>query len=193
MNSADIIRRMIEAGCPADLIADVALLAGEVSALERRRAADAQRQKDKRERDRGDGDSHVTSRDSRDVTDEPLDKEKSPTPPKEINLFEEKITTPRARKGSASAFPCPDGVDPQHWEDFLANRKAKRLTNTPTAHRGILKSISELSDDEWPPGRLVQFAAENGWGSINDPRTSYRSIGNGNRPHHDRKSGWLNA
>lgn len=69
-------------------------------------------------------------------------------------------------------FACPVGVEPQHWRDFLANRKRRRLTNSETAYEGQLRALSQLADDEWPPGRLVQHAAEKGWGSINDPRSS---------------------
>jgi hypothetical protein len=76
--------------------------------------------------------------------------------------------TPRARK---AAWPCPDGVDPQHWADLMANRKAKKLAATKTAYDGQLKKLAELSDEEWPPGRLVQHAAEHGWAAIHDPRT----------------------
>jgi DNA-binding transcriptional regulator YhcF (GntR family) len=86
----------------------------------------------------------------------------------------------------AKPFALPDrmGIDPQHWKDFLANRKRKRLPSTATAYEGQLRALTALSDDEWPPGRLVQHAAEKGWGSINDPRSS--GIHNGNRPANDR-------
>jgi len=73
---------------------------------------------------------------------------------------------------SPRAWSCPPGVNPQHWTDFKRNRRTKRLTNSETAYRGQLKAIAELTDDEWPPGRLVEYAAEKGWGSINDPRTT---------------------
>lgn len=68
-------------------------------------------------------------------------------------------------------WACPNGVDSQHWRDFLMNRRTKRLTNSKTAHEGQLKALAELADDEWPPGRLVQHAAEKGWATICDPRT----------------------
>lgn len=68
------------------------------------------------------------------------------------------------------AWPCPPNVNPNHWRDFLKNRKTKRLTNSETAYEGQVRELAKLSDDEWPPGRLVQYAAEKGWGSINDPR-----------------------
>jgi hypothetical protein len=57
--SADLIRRLIEAGTPAELVADVAMMCGEVAALERRRQSDRERQANRR---------HVTSRDTEDVT-----------------------------------------------------------------------------------------------------------------------------
>jgi hypothetical protein len=74
-----------------------------------------------------------------------------------------------ANASSQRAWACPPGVHPDHWRDFRANRKTRRLTNSPTAYAGQLKALSELADDEWPPGRLVQYAAEKGWGSINKP------------------------
>lgn len=77
-----------------------------------------------------------------------------------------------------AVFACPPNVDRQHWADLLANRKRKRLANTVTAYEGQLRALADLSDDEWPPGRLVQHAASKGWGSICDPRQS-----NGNNRH----------
>lgn len=58
--SADLLKRLIEAGTPAELIAEVAMLAGEAAALERRRESDRERQAARR---------HVMSRDTADVTD----------------------------------------------------------------------------------------------------------------------------
>jgi len=57
--SGDLLRRLIEAGTPAELIAEVAMLAGEVAALEKRRKSDRERQAHRR---------NVTSRDTADVT-----------------------------------------------------------------------------------------------------------------------------
>ena len=68
------------------------------------------------------------------------------------------------------AFPMPVGTDPQCWRDFLENRKRKRLGNTATAHRKLLADLARLSDDEWPPPRLIEHAAAHGWGGIYDPR-----------------------
>jgi hypothetical protein len=87
-----------------------------------------------------------------------------------------------------SSFPCPDGVDPEHWADILVNRKSKRLANTPTAHKAILRELEKLSDEEWPPGRIVQHAAERGWGAIFDPRPQNGNR-NGKRPDHQRSRG----
>ena len=54
-----LIARLIEAGTPADLIEEVAMLLAEQKALEKRRANDRQRQQERRYRASG----HVTSRD----------------------------------------------------------------------------------------------------------------------------------
>lgn len=78
---------------------------------------------------------------------------------------------------SPRAWPCPPGVNPAHWRDFLKNRRTRRLTNSETAYQGQLRDLERLSSDEWPPGRLVQHAAERGWGGIYDPNE--RKNGNG--------------
>jgi hypothetical protein len=109
----------------------------------------------------------------------------------ELNTSEPKgssVVVERAPK--PFALPAGMGIDPQHWNDLLANRKRKRLANTPTAYEGQLRAIAQLSDDEWPPGRLVQFAAERGWGAIFDPRSSGGP--NGQRASNDRPSGPIN-
>lgn len=95
-------------------------------------------------------------------------------------------SSPRARP-----WACPPDVDPAHWRDFLKNRKTKRLTNSDTAYQGQLKALADLSDDEWPPGRLVQHAAEKGWAAIHDPRTSLH--GQSSSSTRDRQSNWGSA
>ena len=92
-----------------------------------------------------------------------------PTPPNSIGIIAKAITPSRGRE--AKPFDViPDGVDPAHWRDFLANRKAKRLPNTETAYRGVLRKLSALVDEDWPPGRLIEAIVEKGWGGIYDPR-----------------------
>ena len=76
------------------------------------------------------------------------------------------ITT-RARGGD---FPCPDWAEAGLWRDLKANRKAKRLPNTPTAHAKFLRDILALVDDDWPPGRLLEAIVGRGWAAAYDPR-----------------------
>lgn len=73
-----------------------------------------------------------------------------------------------ARK--ANPFPRPEWAEPQVWSDFLANRRKRRMTNSATAYSQFLSDVERIADDEWPPGRLLAYAAGKGWGSINDPR-----------------------
>lgn len=85
---------------------------------------------------------------------------------------EEKELSSEAKASSPRIWVCPPGVDPQHWADFRKARKTKRATDSETAYRAQLKLLDEISDDEWPPGRLVQLAAEKGYATIIDPRKS---------------------
>lgn len=82
-------------------------------------------------------------------------------------------------------WSCPIGVQAPHWRDFLANRKRKNLTNSETAYLGQLRLLERFASDEWPPGRLVEKAAEKGWATIVDP-AEYETPRNVQRPptHH---------
>jgi uncharacterized protein YdaU (DUF1376 family) len=88
---------------------------------------------------------------------------------------------------SASLFCRPDWADPQHWDDFLLNRKRKRLTNSRTAYAGFIRDIEKHTNAQWPPGRLLEYAAAKGWGSINEPED--QSHGHANRGNHGRMGG----
>jgi uncharacterized protein YdaU (DUF1376 family) len=70
----------------------------------------------------------------------------------------------------ANPFPRPEWADQQVWTDFMANRRKRRMTNSATAYRQFLTDVAKWTDDEWPPGRLLEYAAGKSWGSINDPR-----------------------
>lgn len=192
MSIAELIRAMANAGATSEAIA-IAVEAIESAGA--RVDADKAAARDRKRRQRAkERDGHVTvTGQSRDmdvtVTAEPLS-----LSPNENNSNPHTHTpegdTPRPRK--ALAWPCPADVEPQHWADLMANRRTKRLTNTETAYRGQLAKLAELSDEEWPPGRLVRHAAEHGWAGIHDPRTSQdHRNGHRTRPSfHDRPSGW---
>ncbi len=87
-------------------------------------------------------------------------------------------------KRDSVPWPCPAGVNPQHWQDFLAARKRKRCVHSQTALDGVLSDIAKIADDDWPPGRLVQHAAAKGWASINDPRKPMNGRANGGHHQH---------
>lgn len=87
------------------------------------------------------------------------------------------------RKSVSEVFPRPEWASPEVWADFLRNRKAKRLPNTATAHRKLLKDIAALVDEDWPPGRLLEEIVARGWGAAFDPRPKDFRYGNGTRNH----------
>jgi len=176
---AALARQMHEAGTPIEgiLLALEAVEERDAEAAAKRAKAAARKQA-QRDRER---DSHAT------VTGQSEDRlpslDKSPQTPK-INPTP--LVHTHETRARAVAWPCPEGVDPRHWQDFLAVRKRKRMVSTQTALDGVLSDIAALSNDEWPPGRLVQLAAAKSWGSINKPdgyqngRTTGISMG-GNR------------
>lgn len=113
--SKDIIKRLVEAGTPADLIADVACALAEVSVLEQRRSSERKRKAKQRERDK---ECHVTSRD---VTGQDEQKEKIPqTPLKEKLPPSPKGDTPKSPK----AERLPNDFDmPEPWKAWAASER----------------------------------------------------------------------
>lgn len=94
----------------------------------------------------------------------------------------------RTRTRKADPYPRPDGVEPQAWADFLTNRRRKKMANTPSAHKRLLDDLARLATDDWPPGRLVAYAAGKGWGGIYAPDESEEPHGNP-RHHSDKSTG----
>lgn len=183
MIDALILDAMLAAGATAEVIvaAVKADAAKDESRREARRANNAERQRRYRERHALDNEDNALP----DVTerfDPSLDK--SPQTPK-INptpgiCVGDRPVHALARK--AEKFPCPEGCEPDDWRDLLANRRSKRLPMTPAAYRKLQRDLAEQSDEEWPPGRVLAFAAERGWAAIFDPRQSNGTPRNGQRP-----------
>ncbi len=174
-----LLARLIEAGTPADLIEEVAMMIAEKRAADRAvedaRAKARERQARKRERDQ-----------SRDVTEchvTECDGEATPlsAPPNDIYSNPPHLS-PNSQTGARDAFPCPEWCEPAVWADLKRNRKAKRLANTATAHSQFLRDIAKLATDEWPPGEVVRDIAARGWGGAYDPRNAT----NDRKPRNDR-------
>jgi hypothetical protein len=91
----------------------------------------------------------------------------TPEPPNDNTL------TPGSEAKASSPFSkCPEGVDPKHWADFLRIRKKKGCVDSETAYAAVIRDLETFSDNDWPPGRLVQRSAENNWAKIVNPRVS---------------------
>lgn len=107
---------------------------------------------------------------TRDVTrDTVTDPALSPSP-NENNSNPHPHTHPDITPQARGDFPKPDWCEAQVWRDLKANRKAKRLPCTATAHAKLLRDLEKLSDDDWPPGRLLEAIVARGWAAAYDPR-----------------------
>lgn len=202
---ASALKHMLAAGMPADaIVAAVAEMEANLArdpVAEKRRAYDRDRRREERAAARAAlSTGHpTTSAESEDKAD---NADNAPFPAPAPSFPPDPLTNPtpthtpggdvpRLRK--ADPFPMPDGVDPEHWRDFLANRKRKKLTNTATAHKKLLGDIARISDDEWPPGRLIEHAAAAGWAGMYDPREQDNRHGNRSIGRGERRSSWRDA
>jgi hypothetical protein len=75
-------------------------------------------------------------------------------------------------KGSSPRpWDCPVGVDRQVWDDFLENRKRKKLGKTATAWKSFNGDLSRVAAQTGiPPPTLIEKCTAKGWGAIYDPR-----------------------
>lgn len=83
------------------------------------------------------------------------------------------------KRASRDEYPKPEWADEKVWDDFKTNRKRKGKPNTASAYKRFCDDIARLSDDEWPPGRLLEHAAAEGWAGIYDPREKSNGSQNG--------------
>lgn len=171
MRASELVQAMTEAGAPMEavLIALRALEAKDAEIASRDAATAARRAKDAERKRTERASVHGQSTDSpRTVQDDPS----LSLPPNENNSNPPTHTHPdvttRARK--ADPFPRPDWCSEQIWNDLKANRKAKRLPNTASAHAKLLRDLEAMSDDDWPPGRLLEAIVARGWAAAYDPR-----------------------
>ena len=99
-----------------------------------------------------------------------------------------RITSPKRQKADETlVFPCPHWCEKSLWNDFMANRKAKKLTSTDTAYRNVIANLETLHGIH-PDKTLTEiFTAivARGWGGIYDP---FRP----SSPQHEKdKSPWI--
>lgn len=69
----------------------------------------------------------------------------------------------KAPKAPKPQWTIPEGVNPDHWRDWMIHRKAKGLSNTPTAW---VKIEREASKAGWSIPLVVQRCAETPWGGF---------------------------
>ena len=144
------------------------------------RSAAAERQARYRERKKAEAEAcDATSDVTRDAS---RCDETPPLPPPNDIYSNPPLNPPNSQSGARDAFPCPEWCETAVWRDLKRNRAAKKLANTETAHRKFVAAVLGMADDEWPPGRLVEAIAANGWGGAYDPRT----IQNDRKPRNDR-------
>jgi hypothetical protein len=102
------------------------------------------------------------------------------TPPNERdNLTPREVSD--AEASSPQPWALPVGVSLQVWTDLMANRKRKRLTNTPTAWKSFQDDLARVASQTGiPPPELIRQCTAKGWGAIYDPReqrNEQRSMG----------------
>lgn len=181
---SQLLTDLIEAGTPAHLVAEVAMLLAKAEVADQRRKSDRARQQAKRDRDNKD--SHVTSRDvtschnGQKIAPPPPPPSFPPTPPITPPTPAPPDNNTRARKGrSANALANelrPPGIDDQIWADFLAVRAKKRMPLTKTAMKQIEREAAKLG---WTLAQGVTESAGRSWGGFRASWIITETNGNG--------------
>lgn len=168
---SDLLTRLIEAGTPPALVAEVAQqiamaearVAVAAEAIEGRRARDRARQNKRRGVDAHEVETPTDNVTSRDITLPTVTKRDPLSLPPNENISNPPTHTPgnntRARKGTETPAK-PDGVTPETWRDFLDLRKRKGAPLTETALKGISREASKAG---WPLEAALEKCVVRGW------------------------------
>jgi len=151
---ATAVRHLMAAGVTGDaLLSAIAEMEAQIRSEPKARSSGAVRQERYRRNKASQPSQSVTS----DVCDTPLS-----LPPNE-NISNPPTHTPGnntpARKGTGT-IAKPDGVTDQVWRDFLAHRKAKRATVTPTVIAGIGREATKAG---WSMDAALAECVTRGW------------------------------
>ena len=177
--NADLIARLIEAGTPAALVAEVATelarAQASVEVLETRKAKDRERKRSKEFRG-----TPRNSKESAEFQESPPDgspKEYNQTPslaPRaktEAKASSKSLAENEKREAIASclrrAFPSPDGVTAEQWGAF---RKQRKKPLNERSYTLLVNKLQQLAEDGWPPGEMIDLAIERGWETVFPPR-----------------------
>jgi hypothetical protein len=170
LSAAQLVARLAQEGIDPTLLAEVAqeLFAGEIErkTLEQRR----ENERNRKSKSRSVTGSHVTKRDR---TGQPVTpprgspKERNQTP----SLPPALVSEPDGSSPEPRPWALPVGVSLQVWDDFLTNRRRKRLPNTETAWKGFNDDLKRVSAQTGiPPPKLITQCTAKGWGAIYDPK-----------------------
>jgi hypothetical protein len=173
--SAAVLDALVAAGATREQLvaamqADIAeRAAAEAAKLEKKRKGNRDRQARKRKLD-SNAESRVTAVTTRDECDTPpvgSPKERNQTP----SLPPALVSEPDGSSPEPRPWALPVGVSLQVWDDFLTNRRRKRLPNTETAWKGFNDDLKRVSAQTGiPPPKLITQCTAKGWGAIYDPK-----------------------
>lgn len=139
---------------------------------ETRAKSAAERKRVQRERERQaaeEGKSRTSHDESREVTtdkDTDTDKEEKQTPP-----------NPRKRGNGfdASAIELPDWLDPEDWQSWVADRKARKKPITEEGAKRQLEQLSGYRAEGHEPGAVIANSIAGGYQGLFPPRAQARA------------------
>lgn len=81
-----------------------------------------------------------------------------------------------------SPWECPDGIEPEAWNDWLKVRKRKKAENSERAYASVMNKIEAIRKAGLNPTDFVDKSARSGWSDIYPPEappSSATKSGNG--------------
>jgi hypothetical protein len=165
--SAVLITKLIEAGTPAELVAEVAMELARAQAaadiLLQRRAKDRERKRTPR-----------NSTESEEIAESAEFHEKLPTdesppaPPLPTNLQKAPLSPPKSKQGEV-----PEWMPSDEWEAFKEmRRKMRGIPFTQTAERTVIGKIGKLKAEGHDPAKLLSKAVERGHRTVFEDETT---------------------
>lgn len=161
MKISELIRKMADNGASAEAIAiAVEALEARDQIIEANRAAARERKRKQRAAVSCDSHGTVTGQ----SCDIPLDKEKSPTPPKEINPPKEK--TPKGVQKKSPIEVLSEVLSPKHSQAVAEHRRRMGSPLTEHAAELLAKTFAKCPAIGWTPDQAADEMISRGWQGV---------------------------
>jgi hypothetical protein len=160
--NAELIAKLIEAGTPAELVAEVAVELGRAHAAQEALESRRKHERERKARSRDVTGQNVTERDDAEIQDKGSPEVSPPAPPLPKPSKSAPLSPPKSK-----GVEVPDWMPAEPWAAFKEmRRKMRSVPFTETAERGIIADIEKLRTEGHDPVKVLMKAVKRGYRGV---------------------------